>query len=232
MKMLTEKMGTIVFVLSILIVIVLIVTTVAEKGTIYETSDLTDYRKISGNYDNDTPAKFIYRFFPECIPHSFSDVSYHYTARRGDAYACECYLEFVIEDEAEFHAFLSQYEDIYESCVFIWDNSFMQITLSNVFATDGTRASDKKGYPIHNAEIGKILYSASEQKIIFWALCVRDGGGVGSTQLQHFFDRFEINVLDYQMEAYFSYQDQEDQIAYKERYELNMPTFHPYPEKE
>lgn len=202
---------------------------IAADGTIYETDSISDYRIITGNNDNERPADFVAQFFPDMIQTSFSDVTYHYTAKKGDEYAFECYLEFVIEDDDAFHSFMMPYSERYKAVEFSPDNSFMEYSISNVLDMDWTMFSNEKGYPIQYAKIGKILYSPDEHRIIFVALGVNAGGGAGTADLHYFFDRFHIDVLAYQMDAFFSEQDQEDNITYRERYELGMPTFYPYP---
>lgn len=230
MKIRAETVGTVLLWLIIIGIILTIVWVIAEDGTIYETDDISDYCKITGNHDNERPAKFIAQFFPETIPDYFSDITYHYTAKKGDEYAFECYLEFVIEDDAAFHAFLAPYAERYEAVEFLPDSNYMEFCIANVFDMDWTMFSDEKGYPIQHAKIGKILYSPDDHRIIFVALGVFAGGGAGTADLHHFFDRFGIDVLEYQMDAYFSELDQEDSITYRERYELGMTTLYPYPE--
>ena len=230
MKLSEKTLGSIVFFLMIFTAALFTIRSMAEIGSEYETNDLADYGKITGNYDNDTPAEFMKKFFPEEILSSYSDVTYHYNARKGDAFAYERYLEFVIENEAEFHAFVAQYENQYAAAVFDWESNFMEYSISNVFDTEWTRYSAEKGYPIQYAEIGKVLYDPDEQRIILWALGTWDGGGTGTAHLHYFFDKFGIDVLDYQMKAYVTFEDQQSDITYQDRYNNNMPTYYPYPE--
>ena len=79
-----------------------------RPAPVYETNDITDYGIIKGNYDNDSPKKFVSSFFPENIEAYFSDVTYHYKAKKGDTYAYEMYLEFVIQDTEQYAFFLSK----------------------------------------------------------------------------------------------------------------------------
>lgn len=230
MKKCAWIIGLIVSFVIILFISLVLIMPISKQGDIYETNDLADYGEILGNYDNNTPAEFIAQFFPKEISSSFTDVSYHYSARKGDSYAYECYLEFEIKDTDAFNSFLMQYEEQYEATIFDWDTRFMEYSVSNVFDTDWTSKSDEKGYPIQYARIGKVLYSQDDQRIIFWALGVWDGGEAGTAHLHHFFDRFQIAILDYQMKAYVFEKDQEAGITYQDRYENNMPTFYPYPE--
>ena len=231
MKISVETIGKVLLWLIIVGIILGSIWLIAEDGAIYETDSLSEYRKITGNHDNDRPAAFIAQFFPEVIQDSFSDVTYHYTAKKGDEYAYECYLEFVIEDEEAFNAFLMPYSERYKAVEFGPDSSFMEYSISNVLDMDWTMFSNEKGYPIQCAKIGKILYSPEEHRIIFVALGVQAGGGAGTVDLHYFFDRFHIDVLEYQMDAFFSEWDQEDNITYRERYELGMSTLYPYPEE-
>lgn len=168
-----------------------------SEPEIYETNDINDYGNYTGNYDNNTPKEFIDAFFPDVIEESFSDVTYHYKAKEFDTYAYEAYLEFVIEDTEAFYKFLDEHVDISRSAPFRYDGSFMVDTISNILMLSSP--SVQPGiYAISRAEIGHILYSLDEHRIIFVALGVYDGGGTDTSELHFFFNRFNIDVLDYQ----------------------------------
>lgn len=180
-------------------------------GEIYETTYLWDYGKIIGNFDNDTPKAFITSFFPEEIDDSFSEIVYHYKAKKGDGYAYECYLEFVIEDPDEYQAFVEEHINVDESVVFAYDEHFYEQSVSNVLLLQTPRENEAV-YPISNAELGKILFSNEEQRLIFVAIGMYDGGGTNTVELSHFFSRFQIDPLEYEKTAYATNYYQEKNI--------------------
>lgn len=188
----------------------------AMMPDVYETNNLADYGKYTGNYDNEAPREFINSFFPETLSDSFADVTYHYKAKRFDTYAYEAYLEFVIPDSASFNLFIEEYIEKDQCTPFMFDTSFTEYSISNVLEfTDTNNHADK--YAISYAEIGKILFSTDEQRIIFVALGVYDGGGTYTSELNWFFSRFNIDCQFYQQNAYFTHADQRNGILFKDR---------------
>lgn len=212
--------------LVILLIIVLIVSVPvfyfriiiesANYAEIYETNDINDFGVYTGNSDNETPAQFITSFFPTTIENSFSDVIYHYKAKNFDTYAYEAYLEFAVPDQNTFHELLMNFVVLEESIPFRYDNSYMEYSISNVLYTH-SESKQSGAYSIGYSEVGKILYSEEEQRFIFWALGVYDGGGTDTSELNYFFKRFNIDVTDYRDYAFFSHEDQKSGIIYKER---------------
>lgn len=192
----------------------------AASGTTYETNDVAQYGKIKGNFVNDEPKNLIFSFFPEEIDDPFTDITYHYKAKKGDAYAYECYLEFVIEDAESFAEFLDRNVDQEKATVFKYDKEYMDYTISNIFSMDEKHQSALGGYSIGYAKCGKILYSIEEQRLIYFSLGVYDGGGTDTTELCYLFSKFNIDVTQYQLDAYNSWKDQNDGITYAERKEL------------
>lgn len=181
--------------------------------TITQTNQIADYSNITGNYNNEAPKEFIFRFFPETIEDSFSDVTYHYFARKFDAYGYEVYLEFTIEDPQEFWEFLADHVPADETRPFSYDEAFTEYTISNILWS-----SPWEAYPgdrsIESAEIGRILVCEEEQRFIFSAIGVHDGGATRASDLSYFTNRFGIDWVDYQNNAYATHQDQESGILY------------------
>ena len=177
-------------------------------GDVYETTKISDYGKITGNFDNDAPTMFVHSFFPEDIEESFSNIVYHYKAKKGDTYAYECYLEFVIEDSDAYADFVETFIDRRLSTPFVYDSSFQEKTISNVLDLQPPRACEAV-YAIGTAEIGKILFSDEQQRLIFVAIGMYDGGGANTIELGHFFSRFQIDPWEYMQNAYATpyYQD-------------------------
>ncbi len=208
----------------ILLPVLLVAYFFCSYGAVYETNDIADYGTITGNFENDMPKEFIFSFFPDEIHPEFSDVTYHYKAKKGDAYAYECYLEFVIEDPGVYQDFLAGYADISEPTAFAYDAMFMEHSVSNILDIHWKSPNEENGYPMERAKIGKVLYCDAEQRIIFFALGIWDGGGTDTSELNYFFSKFNINVVEYQMVAFYSDMDQENGLTYQERHDLGMET--------
>lgn len=181
--------------------------------TITQTNQIADYGQITGNYNNEAPKEFIFRFFPETIEDSFSDVTYHYFARKFDTYGYEVYLEFTIEDPGEFQEFLADHIPTDDICPFSYDDTFMEYTISNVLMSEPWEAYPGD-YSVEYAEIGRILVCEEEQRFIFSAIGVYDGGATRASDLSYFTNRFGIDWPDFQNSAYATHQDQESGILY------------------
>ena len=206
----------IIFVTIVILVVVLLISTLfyflLRPEPVYETNDSADYGVIKGNYDNERPRAFVFSFFPAKIEEYFSDVSYHYKAKKGDTYAYEMYLEFVIEDTQIYNAFLADVIGDNTTEQFYFDEDYQVHYVSNYlslsFALTISRNNkseppvvkeDKSKPPvIDNAKIGAVLFSDAEQRIIFWALGAYDGGGTSTDELNYFFNRFGINPWVYE----------------------------------
>ena len=189
-------------------VIVVLIILLAGYGRVYETTRIEDSGQITGNFENERPEEFIHSFFPEEIEDSFSDVSYLYKAKKGDTYAYECYLEFVIEDADAYSAFVEKHIMRSESSPFLYDKAFCEQSISNILHLQHSETTEGT-YAIGTAELGKILYSDHQQRIIFVALGMYDGGGATTSELGYFFSRFHIDPWEYAKTAYASsyYQD-------------------------
>lgn len=182
-------LSLIAFVLFILLLLGVFIFMLSHSET-YETNDIADYGNITGNYDNDTPREFIFSFFPEKLDNSFSDVVYHYKAKKFDAHAYEVFLDVTVDDPIAFTLFVGPY--INDSAPFPYDQSFMEVTIAQELWLHRS-SSDQNLLYIDYARIGKILYSESEQRVIFFALGVLDGGGTSTSELSYFADRFNID---------------------------------------
>ena len=156
----------------------------------YETNDIADYGKIVGNSNNRLAREFVFSIFPEDLDDSFSTIEYHYKAKDLDAYSFEAYLEFSVEDPVAFTQSIKPY--VNDSAPFPYDQSFMEVTIAQELWLHRS-SSDQNLLYIDYARIGKILYSESEQRVIFFALGVLDGGGTSTSELSYFADRFNID---------------------------------------
>ena len=168
----------------------------------YETTDIADYGEYVGNFDNKTPSAFITTFFPEKIDESFKNVRYVYRARKGDSYAYEAYLEFTISDDTAFELYIQEHTNAKELQAFSYDDDIQQWIKSDIFDLSSTQEKEDvcggyKGFCIGYAEIGKILINNKENKIIYIALGVNDGGIVTTGYLREYFQQFGIDPLEY-----------------------------------
>ena len=200
----------------LLIPVVFLLYLLFAPAPVYETNDIADYGVVKGNYDNERPKEFIFYFFPKAIEGSFSNISYHYKAKKLDTYAYEAYLEFVIEDTDAYTSFLSSVIGDGACEAFYFDAGYQIYYVSNYLhlfpgikiIKDDTSKSPRvveedESLPpsIENAKTGAVLFSDTEQRIIFWALGVYDGGGTSTDELNYFFNRFGIDPLKYEKRA-------------------------------
>lgn len=161
-----------------------------DDGVIYETNNIEDYGIITGNYNNESPKIFVGTFFPERIQPHFSEVNYHYKAIKGDTYAYEMWLEFVIEDKSHFDNYVSTITQNRTAAPFAHDGLFDEYIIAEDL--DIEKSVDGENYSIEYAKLGKILVSPSEQRIIFIALGVLDGGYANTNDLNYYWSRFNI----------------------------------------
>ena len=160
-----------------------------NENTVYETNNVADYGNITGNYDNNTPRKYVFSFFPEKIEEYFSQPQYHYKAIKGDTYAYEICLEFVIEDEAVFKKHIKTATEGLIATPFVYDKSFIDYTISNNFHGSST----PKESEVVNAGIGKILVNENEHRIIYIAVGTYDGGFATKEDLDYYWTRWNTD---------------------------------------
>lgn len=165
-----------------------------ESYYLYEVTDTAQYGVYTGTGNDTFVSEYIGSFFPESLKDTFSDVTYSYIAKSRDTYAFEAYLEFTITDPDEFARHLAQIADA-QWQTFPFDGNFMEYTLDDQLDLFISAASTETEviYAIEQAKIGKILCNPQEQRIIYVAIGVYDGGGVDTKELNVFFDRFNID---------------------------------------
>lgn len=81
---------------------------------------------------------------------------------------------------------------------------YKEYSIENVLELDIDAVDDPSSIfyrQILYAKIGKILYSPEEQRIIYVAIGVYDGGGIGTNYLNVFFERFQIDPIEYEQTA-------------------------------
>lgn len=173
-----------------------------EPFTVHETNNVADYGVITGNYDNKTPKEFIFSFFPAQIDDDFENVTYHYKAIKGDTYAYEVYLEFTIAEKERYDAFIDTVVDKDTCTTFEYAPDYQEYIVANCFMlVEHNPPNDSAPY-IEDAEVGRVLFSDSEQKIIFIALGMFDGGGTNADQLGYYFNKFDIDPIDFEKQAW------------------------------
>ncbi len=170
-----------------------------RPAPVYETNDIADYGVVKGNYDNEGPQKFVSSFFPEKIEEYFSDVTYHYKAKKLDTYAFEMYLEFVIQDTEKYSDFIANTigDNICEP--FYFDPSYQAYYVANLLHLGSNYGENE--FFIGNAKVGLVLFSEVEQRVIFYVLGMYDGGGATTGGLNYFFDKFAIDPKEYEKQT-------------------------------
>lgn len=171
----------------------------------YITTDVADYGEYIGNIDNKRAENFITAFFPEQIEDYFSEVQYSYRAEEGDTCAFEAYLEFVIEEPEQYKTFVEEHTSELNGKEFSYAPEFIEYVHCDTFCISSIieeTQEEKQDVSIRRAEIGKILCCDEEQRIIFVALGVYDGGGANTEFLKVYFERFDIKPQEYEREYY------------------------------
>lgn len=92
-----------------------------------------------------------------------------------------------------------------ETQVFSYDPDYLAYYIANdLHPVENTARNDDSNKPyinIHCADIRTILFSEKEQKVIYVAVGVFDGGLADTRFLTVFFDRFDIDPLEYAKRA-------------------------------
>lgn len=199
-----------ILVLLLLIGIVIFFGVLSIPGQVYETNNVADYGQYIGNYNNDNVRAFIQSFFPAEISSIYTSVTYHYKAKQGDTYSYEAYLEFCIPDEELFYTMMDQYACDYNYIPFAYDNSYIEYTVSNVYNIFlGDEVNANGNYQMLRAQIGKILFSEVDHRVVFVAIGHYDGGGTHTDELSFFFDRFSIDPVEFSEQAFDTEYEQE-----------------------
>lgn len=173
-----------------------------------EKTAASDYGHYDGTGADGFVTQYIQSFFPAEIEENFSDVKYSYKAENTDTYGFEAYLEFTIEDETEFQAYISNITSEGNWKDFIYAPGYKEYCIEDVIDLDIDETDDPSSLfyrQIVYAKIRKILYSPEEQRIIYVAIGVYDGGGIGTNYLNVFFDRFQIDPVEYEQTASSGY---------------------------
>ncbi len=165
-----------------------------------EINDISEYGIFNGTHDDNHVRSQIEAFFPEKIEDFFEVVKYAYCAENVDSYGYEAYLEIRIEDRETFNNYIQSITAAawtdFSHC-----EGYQEYTISDdihVWLSEANQDASDPCYQIEWADIRKILYSSQEQTIIYVAIGVYDGGAADTEFLGVFFNRFDIDPLEYE----------------------------------
>ena len=169
-----------------------------------EITDIENYGVYTGTNDDAFTQRFINSFFPMEIAPSMEVLKYTYRAENLDTYGFEAYLEIRIDDPALFENHIQSIAPAEKWVQFGFSDEYMEYSIENMLDISIRSPEDwaqRPYHPIECARIRKVLYSAKSQTIIYVAIGVYDGGGVGTNYLHTFFDRFNIDPVIYEENA-------------------------------
>lgn len=190
-----------------LAVLVILIIFVPEHRT--ELAGIEHYGNYIGTNNDKEVREFINSFFPEKLHDSFSDIEYVYRATDFGSYACEAYLEFKIEDEQAFAEFVSSLIQDRKWDAFVYDSNFVESCLTDTLFLRADHPNPEKHefdstVSITDARIGRILYSVKDRKVVFSAMLVSNDSVVETDYFNLFFERFNIDPIDYTDKVSFS----------------------------
>lgn len=177
---------------------------------LYETYSLEDY----GNYPGlaeEYMTNYISRFFPNQILDDYQNVRYVFHRSNVDEYSFEAYLEFTFDSADAFHRHVQEattgllpgtfaFDDNYqEYVVYDSDSGFVYDHLR--LGQEYTEEDGERSHQIDYAKIAKILVNVEEQRVIYVALALHDGGGTRTSFLRTYFERFNIDPKEYELYA-------------------------------
>jgi len=171
----------------------------------YTVTDVESYGIIEGNNDNDRAKELFSAIFPAQNEDYFQDVTYSYKATNIDTYDFEIYLEFVVEDTDKFQKYIKEIAPAEEWTPFAYDETYLEYTYSDWYDADPSDSGEY--FCIGSADIAKILIQPNEHRVITVALGVIDGGGAKTEYFTCFFDRFNIDPLEYAERPDYNHQD-------------------------
>lgn len=192
---------------TICIVVFILMVTIPPKYT--KITEIDQYGHYTGTGVDSFTNSYINSFFPLKIENYFKNVIYSYKAESVDTYGFEAYLEFTIVDKTQFNEYIAtiKTKDGWSASTFA--PGFMEYNIENVLVLDEPDVGDDPTsifyQQIIKAKIRKIMYSAENQTIIYVAIGVHDGGGIGTNYLNAFFDRFQIDPFEYEKMAQSAY---------------------------
>lgn len=183
--------------LSLVVIVVMFISFVAPTQYT-EMVDIADYGIFTGTNSDSFTQMYINSFFPVELDPSFDVISYSYRAENNDSYGFEAYLEFRIDDTETFDEYIQTLDVYGEPTEFPYDYTFVEYNIEDGFDLSSVPHPSIDAYPIEYARVRKILYSTETQTIIYIAIGVYDGGGVDTSYLCTFFERFCIDPRVYE----------------------------------
>lgn len=175
------------------------------EGCHYRTEDVADYgyypegEKFHWSW-SEYPPEFIAYVLPPKIEDYFSDVQYVCKAEGIADYEFEAYLEFTIEDRVQYEAYLRKVLAGRPTQPFYFDNAYQEYVVCDFFRLDPYDSTSDK-HVMDAALIGKFLFCDEEQRIIYVAMGLADGGGGTVERLSTYFPRFGIDPDVYAEQA-------------------------------
>ena len=161
-----------------------------------ETNDPRDYGAIQGTtrIAQQTAIKDFEQYFPPRIEPSYDVVQYHFITQDVDALSYEIFLEFVITEQEVFDAWtasIAQQGD-FQPCPFA-EGWLEMVPEKNYLHLSGSVSEPKDDPRIDSANIQRSLIQPEEKRVVIVSLRVSDGGASRVSELNAFFNRFELD---------------------------------------
>ena len=161
-----------------------------------ETNDPRDYGAIQGTtrFAQQTAIKDFEQYFPPRIEPSYDVVQYHFITQDVDALSYEIFLEFVITEQEVFDAWtasIAQQGD-FQPCPFA-EGWLEMVPEKNYLHLSGSVSEPKDDPRIDSANIQRSLIQPEEKRVVIVSLRVSDGGASRVSELNAFFNRFELD---------------------------------------
>ena len=161
-----------------------------------ETNDPNDYGAIQGTtrFAQQTAIKDFEQYFPPKIEPSYEEVQYHFITQDVDALSYEIFLEFVIPEQEAFDAWTAStaQQGDFQPCPFA-EGWLEMVPEKNYLHLSGSVSEPKDDPRIDSANIQRTLIQPEERRIVIVSLRVSDGGASRVSELNTFFNRFELD---------------------------------------
>ena len=161
-----------------------------------ETNDPRDYGAIQGTTRTaqKTAKKDFEQYFPPKIEPSYDEVQYHFITQDVDALSYEIFWEFVIPEQESFDAWIAStaQQGYFQPCSFA--EGWLEMVPEKNYLHLYESLSDPKDDPhIDSANIQRTLIQPEEKRVVIVSLRVSDGGASRVSELNAFFNRFELD---------------------------------------